>query len=519
MIKRVQLSLWAMKSPFAALPQFDIETKIDDKDAPELRYEEIKGIVSKATYSFQADVYVNGTVEYQYSFQRQDLDLQRKIKKTSPHPPQFAKRTPTCGPFEMKLYAWDLSPVDVRAVFGDAAIYRESVRPNTGVKLFRDGFRVLPYGNIDDDWLRMDIGRVKQFELRLSRNQVVGIVEISSKSNPRLIDKTGREGLVDNEEFSDFTVLVRWALSQFEAERYTDRRKLKSETGRTRGAQHSRLLLTKNIALLSRAVEKLPNLNKTITELKHQIKDTISEVRESMNSLLEEQEQPLLVAATIGLTYMMPTHEVRRDLREALRLTRQVAESTRTSDEKQVESLHRIVELLRQADSIVAGLGRLMQKSTEDMQIKLEKIAKEADQLMRYRMERNKIDCQIEVRKSATITGSDRLMVTVLLNLLDNSIYWVQTRPTERKIKIIIDEYQGGTILIVSDNGPGFQDDLETAVVPFFTRKPNGMGLGLYIVDRIAKRMGAKLRLLNEDDSPGLLEGANVALIFPGEHV
>ncbi len=516
MIKRVQLSLWAMKSPFAALPDFDIWTDIVDKEAPELHYEDISKLVSKATYSFEGDVNSDGTVSYRYDFERHDPELKRNIKKIAPPPIQFGTTKPRCGPFNVKFYAWDLTAVDIRAVFGDAAIYRESVRPNTGVKLFRDGFRVLPYGNIDDDWLGMDIGRVKQFELRLSRNQTLGVVEITSASNPRLLDKTDREGLIDNDEFRDFRILVRYALAQFEAERYPDRRKLKAETGRVKGAQRTRSLLTKNIAVLSKAVEKLPNLNKTITELKGQIKQTISEVRESLDSLLEEQEQPLLVAATIGLTYMMPTHEVRRDLREALRLTRQTAESMRSLDEKQTESVRRIVELLRQADSVVAGLGRLMQKSLEDQQIKLEKIAKEAEQLMHYRMERNKVHCDIEVRTPAIITGSDRLMVTVLLNLLDNSMYWVQMKP-EHKIKIIIDAYQGGCILIVSDSGPGFQDDIETVTVPFFTRKPTGMGLGLYIVDRVAKRTGATLRLLNENDFPGLLAGASVALIFPGE--
>ena len=49
-----------------------------------------------------------------------------------------------------------------RAVFGDMSTYKVMIRPNSGVKVFRDGFRVLPFGNEDNDWLSMDIARIRQ---------------------------------------------------------------------------------------------------------------------------------------------------------------------------------------------------------------------------------------------------------------------------------------------------------------------------------------------------------------------
>jgi C4-dicarboxylate-specific signal transduction histidine kinase len=102
----------------------------------------------------------------------------------------------------------------------------------------------------------------------------------------------------------------------------------------------------------------------------------------------------------------------------------------------------------------------------------------------------------------------------LLLNFLDNSFYWLQRKkPDERKIKIVVGEYLEKPSIIVSDSGPGFEDhDINIVTLPFFTRKPDGMGLGLYIADRIARMNGGSLFLLNQEDYEGLLSGANIGV-------
>jgi len=514
MIVRTQRSLLAMKSPFVEFSDFDTIITVEDKLAPEISPPDVADWVKKATYAFVGELDDTGGIDYQYRFQRPDFpQLSRQVRKRKDirDPEYFSDdRKPTCGPFRLRFYSWDLSPQDKRAVFGDTATYDEMIDPNTGVKVFRDGFRVLPYGNPDNDWLSMDLRRVRQFERHLSRNQTIGVVEISSQTNPRLLDKTDREGLIDNESFGDFINLVKSALTEFEAERFIDRRSLKEVTGRARDEASERTVFTQNMALLQTVIREQSKLD---TETRLQIDKVVSDARQALDSILTEREQPLLVAASIGLTYMMPTHEVRRDIHEALKILRRIRDSKdMTSD--QIDSA---VSLLRQADSTVGGIGRLMQRSREDEVFELQKPAQAAVGLMRHRLERSNIACKIDVRGSETVTGSDRLITILLLNFLDNSIYWLlRKRPEEREIKIIIDSYDGGSILAVSDSGPGFEeDDIETVTLPFFTRKPNGMGLGLYIADRIARMNRGRLKLLTAKDLPGLLTGANIAVIFP----
>jgi signal transduction histidine kinase len=325
-----------------------------------------------------------------------------------------------------------------------------------------------------------------------------------------LLDKTDREGLIDNEAFKDFRSLVKSALTEFEAERYIDRRKLKEATGRTRDELSDRAVFSRNLTALS---DLLWDKTQIDMETKLEIRKLISEARDSLDNILSEKEAPLLVAATIGLTYMMPTHEVRRDLHEALKLLRGMQGPREESPEKIAAS----ISLLKQADSVVGGLGRLMQRSAEEDEFDPGRAVKNSVELMRHRFERNEITLDVDMRNSAKVKGSDRLITIVLMNFLDNSFYWLlRKKPEERKIKIIVDSYgEGKSLLAVSDSGPGFEDDdINVITLPFFTRKPNGMGLGLYIADRIAKMSGGQLKILNQDEVPGLLSGANIAVIL-----
>ena len=107
------------------------------------------------------------------------------------------------------------------------------------------------------------------------------------------------------------------------------------------------------------------------------------------------------------------------------------------------------------------------------------------------------------------------------MNLIDNSIFWVNTKGKKDK-RIYIGtsvDISGGPVLFVADNGPGFQDPPELLVEPFMTRRPDGMGLGLHIADEIMKVHEGRL-IFPERGDLGLDEmycGAIVGLQFKDE--
>lgn len=102
--------------------------------------------------------------------------------------------------------------------------------------------------------------------------------------------------------------------------------------------------------------------------------------------------------------------------------------------------------------------------------------------------------------RDKTITGYPSTFYPVFVNLVDNSIYWLQDRPLPRKIRLDAD----GRAFIIADNGPGIPvRDREAVFELGFTRKPGGRGLGLYIAREVLKREGYELELEEHTEGQG----------------
>ncbi len=511
---RLSRGIGTIISPLSGLKDFKPQLIINDKEAPEIPTRNVFDYLDNVPYKFEATIDAAGKASYTYTFTRHDFpELNRTITRTKDirDPVEFPKnRKPVCGPIKFRLFSWELTRGEKQELFGDTAIYNEVIRPNTGVKVFRDGFRVLPYGDRDNDWLGMDRRRIAEsFEERVSRSVAIGIVDISARSNPQLIDKSDREGLIDNDSFTDFTALVNGALAEFEADRLIDRKKLKDLQGRSL-ASKSRFV--SNMSKLGEILERERASLKP--EVRYEITRLVTESKEIFEKSITETESPLLVAASIGLTYMIPTHEARRDIQEAMKILRNVLQAK--PDSEFAPQLKSSISLLRQAQEVVGGIADIMQVGSSTKEFRLKTPVDDAIALMKYKLGRAGVHYVIEERKPDMTIGTEKQIVIALVNIIDNSIYWLGKKDDkERQLKIIIDEYHNQPTIVVSDNGPGIDDDIEIVTIPFFTRKPNGMGLGLFICDRIAKQHGGFLRLMGGNDIPGLLSGANVGIVFP----
>ena len=85
-----------------------------------------------------------------------------------------------------------------------------------GVRIYRDEFRVRPYGENGDDWLGLGRRQAKSpggagqkmGGYRIRPNQIAGIVKISRLTNAAFEDKSSREGIQENEAFALFKNLL-----------------------------------------------------------------------------------------------------------------------------------------------------------------------------------------------------------------------------------------------------------------------------------------------------------------------
>jgi signal transduction histidine kinase len=74
-----------------------------------------------------------------------------------------------------------------------------------GIYIYRDGFRVLPYGRTEYDFLEFEERRSRSATYyQFSHRKLFGYIEISRENNSELIDKAGREGFIANKAYRDF---------------------------------------------------------------------------------------------------------------------------------------------------------------------------------------------------------------------------------------------------------------------------------------------------------------------------
>ncbi len=95
---------------------------------------------------------------------------------------------------------------------------------NRGVRIYRDDFRVRPYGEPTGkgDWLDLGFrkssspGGIKQGGWRIGPSQVIGAVSISKTTNAILNDQANREGIVENEAYLQLRTFVLKVIAAFE---------------------------------------------------------------------------------------------------------------------------------------------------------------------------------------------------------------------------------------------------------------------------------------------------------------
>lgn len=104
---------------------------------------------------------------------------------------------------------WLSNDENIKEIFGKLSNYREFAQSQAGIKLFRNGFAVKPFGIDGDDWLRLRDSQTtggSYYPLRPAN--VIGYISIDEGVNDKLKDKTDREGLVSNPYSRNFFTLA-----------------------------------------------------------------------------------------------------------------------------------------------------------------------------------------------------------------------------------------------------------------------------------------------------------------------
>jgi len=124
-----------------------------------------------------------------------------------------------CGSFEV-VFGYLMGRQSESLIAGDD--YKElndKLETIGGLYVYRDGIRVLPYGDVSFDWLEIEKRRSKGAGYYFfSYRRIFGAVLLTAKDNTRLQEKAGREGFQQNKAYRQFRNILSNLLIQLAAE-------------------------------------------------------------------------------------------------------------------------------------------------------------------------------------------------------------------------------------------------------------------------------------------------------------
>lgn len=397
-----------------------------------------------------------------------------------------------CGPFEFELRIWDRDELENvnQKVGGGIRSIRKDLDAIAGINIYRDGFRVLPYGEPDNDWLRLDIRRVQAPTKRLSNNQITGYITIAADKNPQLHDRSNREGLDNNAAYSDLQNIMKFVLNETENIRYTAKRKNPEEK---HSDEQKGLFDPPDFKGIADSVKRGDEGKKETLELisKAQI-DWKSQIKRLQGVLSQYH-----ALATLGGIVDKVLHDGRQPLAKIQTeagLGRELAEDLlkTNADFPQLKDFEARYGKIVNQSSILRDVFRRVEpfggrKRGRPKKYYIEELIK--DIFLIYKKELEESSVNIELPDSETLVSVDTTELSeIFTNLITNSLYWLKSVPEEkRSIRVMVDRKSDDSLEInFSDTGPGVDSKYKDQIFePYFSRKPDGHGLGLSLVGEI----------------------------------
>lgn len=478
------------------------------------------GIVDEYSITFSPPTTLDAPISKQeWSDRNYDLKLASSYWKDS----DGNTRNPTCGAFFINISAWYrrkdwISGPDYKGLlnylheYGGISIYRD----NLLISSAEDGTR--------NDWLGLSLRNIKQ-GFRISYYNMIGNIEIEQTENLDLVDKTNREGMVENRSYLDLAELVETIIQNLLEIQYIAKRDEYSNL--TKGlirdpkqlggvtSQNSKVLegVINNYSLARDPWQILDELGETSEERKAgliNLNISIKNLKRSID-VIEEVQERLTEHAGFGIAAAVSLHEITKITSNFYTGISHLLKSKKY-DSFKLEDLKAASLSLKSELKRLSPLRAVRNENRRDFNI-LQSV-RYAYEIFKIKLEKEHIEFEVNEADDFPVYARYSTLNQVLANLLDNSIYWIRMSGKKKgKIQMNLDhKYR---TLIVADSGTNIDPLIRPYLFePGYSMKIPPSGLGLYICKSFMNSMEGNIHETSTRERIGDMNGAQFTLEF-----
>lgn len=383
------------------------------------------------------------------------------------------------------------------------------LRSRGGIKLYRNSFRVPPYGNPGDDWLKLDRYEASRAILvPVKRTNWVGYVSITDPLNKSTSETSSREGLVVNEYFNE---LVRFTLNTLLL--------LAAEIGQRRGKKVYASDTSFGQAKSERALRAASTISKYLEDLQKTRKggatgytkdaltdSTLADIKIELEKLLKDASELtgevsiLRVFASVGMSVLMFSHEVKGLLTNMVSQIDTLLEDSGmpAKTKRHLKEFRGMLDRLQHLTNFYESTG----SAAADRSIsEAEPLSLVNGFVESFAPQATKRGITLRFEGDATlpiykVAMHEAELSSVLINLYTNAVKAILRHGNAKKREIIMRHSRVGAneVIEVLDTGSGIKaGDKDKIFTPFFTTTPVkralrpgdadmfGTGLGLTI--------------------------------------
>jgi len=233
--------------------------------------------------------------------------------------------------------------------------------------------------------------------------------------------------------------------------------------------------------------------------------DEFDTLADNLNAMLDRIEELMEGVRRVS-------DSIAHDLRTPLARLRNRLELLQAEQEKSGQDPAQTEQAISEADGLLKTFNALLRIARIETRqhreaftdVDMRTLLRDVVELYEPLAEEKEQSLSLQLETEMHMQGDRDLLFQAMANLLDNAIKYT---PAHGEIKISLDEQADTGRITIADNGPGIPENERQQVFQRFyrlekSRTTPGSGLGLSLVEAVAKIHGMKLKL--ENNHPGV---------------